>query len=451
MESQVSVFEFHGESSNQGDYQHPRPANEPIYNNCGGIDGGNDGASGLQEHGWRSECDASTGIGSYQHPRPEPTAFEPELYENQQEISRKDQVSSPENYQEPKPTYNGCTQDSRSPLPSRPKVALTKPPRYTKPQSKSREPKGPPHYQTPSLPHPTHRTTDQTPASKSSQPPSDYNQPKEYTNVSSENAKNLGDCEATEFVPSIEMIPTVTSISKTSSPKMSQNQSNQQFQEMDIKFPESKNIQGEPTAAIITAPSLCREEMNRVSNYQLPEIDFEFLQSKDKTSCSSSSPPTPQPSANIAPPSSLPSALPSRAPSPGIPTARSTVVRGSSPPDSPSEPLPAKSPVIPPCLPTKPVGPPIPPKMKSIDSQVPPPLPSKTPPPNSPEISLQSTACSQQISLQATPPSFPSNTTPSPPSSGTTKPSSSLYAELNELDRRDDTEDYQHLTSMTKQ
>ena len=55
--------------SNLGNYQNPRGTVEPIYSNCGGIEGGSDGQSGSEEHDWASDHGPSTSALKYQHPR----------------------------------------------------------------------------------------------------------------------------------------------------------------------------------------------------------------------------------------------------------------------------------------------------------------------------------------------------------------------------------------------
>ena len=440
-------------------YQHPRIRMEPIHSDCGVVDGKGNGQSGSGD--FRNKYGEPSGTSRYQQPRTQSnyTYSDMTVVQSTNALSESDttsltgqlentssessidheqetalmvtlptettghhgDTSNQSDYQQPN---SDCTRSAGyvdmpvSPTlppkcnaisPTHPTSQIRKHPRLEMVNKDKSIPLKPPRkikkstaaptdYQTPSqqLVTPPSKRVTKTP-SPELVPPSPSSDPAADSKSLEVTGKEIieNDCKDTVAASSTHTLLPTPSKSELPSPSLDpeaiDRDANCQVPEIDVEFLENE---GHHSSDL---------QSNRDAGYQIPNIDKAFLESEEKLSSQSScSQPTRTPSQKS-------TAAPSMAPT--------SLVLPDVPARSPSEksPFPRTS-------------------MTSIDSPC---LQAGTP-------SVKSLNAAPSISQPAVPPktvpALPVKTRETPP------PSTSLYSELNELDRQDDTLNYEHLT-----
>jgi hypothetical protein len=481
----------HGEPST--DYQHPGIEMEPIYSNCGTVEDKSNGHSGSDENDDTNQYGECSSTSGYQQPRkisghaysqPNPPVVSKERSRIANQVNQHSETSTPSDYQHPKPNLEHTCNEYRVDY-QQPKFTPSKPPRNPKssppPSERYKKPpiknwKAPTNYQTPSqhtlqtkyLVPPTPKSAPPSPELAPSSPPLDT----DITFLEGGEQNREDETASSITKPSSgQNLPTAVK-SQLPSPnsginEKSNREADYEVPEIDAEFLESEGFnRPQPT------PSLSHVDSDREAGYQVPEIDSEFLENEGFN------PPQPSPSLGnvevnresgyldmnffesgdkslippsiIPPSSSSPPALPSRTPSQKAPS--TSLV----PPALPSKTAPQNSLFArptkaspnsePPALPSKTrsqKSPSVRPLMAATSSP-PPTLPLKSPSVKSPKMVPSKPLISPQLPPKARPP-LPAKTKPG------SSPSPAFYAELNELDmRQDDAANYQPLTLTTK-
>ena len=440
-------------------YQHPRIRMEPIHSDCGVVDGKDNGQSGSGD--FRNKYGESSGTSRYQQPRTQSnytysdmtvvqstnpltdsdtTSLTGQLENTWSESSIDDDqdaalmvtlptettghhgdTSNQGDYQQPKPDRTRSTGHVDMPVsptlspkcnaisPTEPTSQIKNHPRLEMVNKDKSIPLKPPRkikkstaaptdYQTPSqqlVTPPSKRVTktplpELVPSSPSSDPAADGKSRKVTGKKIIEN-----DCKGTVAASSTHThLPTPSKFELVPSPSLDpeaiDRDANCQLPEIDVEFLENEEH------------SSTDAKSNREAGYQIPNIDKAFLESEETLSSQSYSQPTRTPSQKS---TAAPSMAPTSLVLPDVP-ARSPLEKSPSPKTS----------------------------MTSTDSPC---LQAGTP-------SVKSLNVAPSISQPAVPPktvpALPMKTREIPP------PSTSLYSELNELDRQDDTLNYEHLT-----
>ena len=449
----------HGKTSMPSEYQHPKP--ERTYMNMtvqkeASLPPSESKLTSktdqLDEHGEMARWAPS----DYQHPRVDQEAksvIPSEFGENlpTEQVNHSTEASKPGDYQHPRPDTNSTTQ-----LDNQTSSALP-------PRSKEIPPTEPATSQMSDHPGLNMKGTDKSNQGTPSKPPRTPRLPRSE-------CKNLRPCPdtGTKFLggdqhpnyettapttkPSSGEGPPTASKSQPPSPSLDDGNSDReagyQIPEIDAKFLENEGYNPPQPSR-----SSGDEKSNRGAGHQMVEI--EFLESEDKSFIRPSSSPPPELPMVVRRPSVAsaalkPPALPARMPSQKLPSTRQTKASVGSeppalPPKTPSprigqtiDPASSSPPTLPPKTPSQ-KSPSARPLMATSSSPSTPPLPGRKPSVTSPKT---------VPSKSPSPPPVPPKAAPSLP----TKPvSSPPYAELNELDRQDDTANYQHLSPTTKQ
>ncbi len=452
----------HGKTSIPSEYQHPKPErtymNMTIQKEASLPPSDSELTSEtdqLNEHGEKARWAPS----DYQHPRVDQEAksvIPSEFGETSptEQVNHSTEASKPGDYQHPRPDTHSTTQLDN-------KTSLALPPR-----SKEIPPTEPPTSQMSDHPGLRMKGTNKSNQGTPSKPPRTPLLPRSE-------CKNLRPCPDTDtkFLggdqhpnyettapttkPSSGEGPPTASKSQPPSPSLDDGNSDReagyQIPEIDAKFLENEGYNPPQPSR-----SSGDEKSNRGAGHQV--VEMEFLESEDKSFIRPSSSPPPElptRASEKARPSTAsaaltPPALPARIPSQKLPFTRQTKASvglepPAVPPKTPSprigqtiDPASSSPPTLPPKTPSQ-KSPPARSLMAATSSPSTPPLPGRKPSVTSPKT---------VPSKSPSPPPVPPKAAPSLP----TKPvSSSPYAELNELDRQDDTADYQHLSPTTKQ